>query len=88
MLNALFKIYVFYLLNTSIGHLVFLHNLVPGNMRNNVEQNRWIHFRYTLDMFIVKKKSRQNTFEIWNKQSNSILTPVMTVQPSKVLLNI
>lgn len=32
-----------------------------------LEQNRWIHFRYTLDLFIVKKKTRQNTFEIRNK---------------------
>lgn len=40
MLNAPFKIHVFYLLKSSIGHLVFSHNLVPGSMRNNVEQNR------------------------------------------------
>lgn len=67
MLNVPFKIHTFYLLKTSIGHFVFLHNLVPGNMRNNVGTEHWIHFRYNLDVFIVKKKSRQNTFEIRNK---------------------
>ena len=36
MLNVPFKIHVFHLLNIFIGHLVVLHHLVPGNMRNNV----------------------------------------------------
>lgn len=36
MLNVPFKIYVFYLQNTFISHLVFLHNLVPGNISSNV----------------------------------------------------
>lgn len=34
--NISWKMYVFYILNIFIGHLVVLHYLVPGNMRNNV----------------------------------------------------
>lgn len=34
--NDSWKMYAFYLLNTFISHLVFLHYLVLENMRNNI----------------------------------------------------